>query len=200
MKVYLSSYRNHWLSPYIILEKICFWRVYDQDDSVIERWADRLQPLCEGLRWVLDRIHPPIRYVKIDKYDTWSMDHSLAHIVLPMLRQLKATQHGSGQVDPEDVPEHLRPTEPAGPNNGYTDNTVHERWAWVLDEMIWAFEQRVLDDDESAFFDHSAVNKNGSLQQQMGQIKIDRTALEEHQKRKQRAFELFGKYFTSLWD
>ena len=46
MKVYLSSYRNHWLSPYTILEKICFWRVYDQDDPVIERWADRLEPIC----------------------------------------------------------------------------------------------------------------------------------------------------------
>ena len=105
MKVYLSSYRNHWLSPYTILEKVCFWRVYDQDDPVIERWADRLEPICLWAQRVLDRIHPPIRYVKIDKYDTWSMDHSLAHIVLPMLRQLKATQHGSGQVDPEDVPE-----------------------------------------------------------------------------------------------
>ena len=32
--------------------------------------------------------------VKIDKYDTWSMDTTLAHIVIPMLKQLKDTKHG----------------------------------------------------------------------------------------------------------
>jgi hypothetical protein len=30
--------------------------------------------------------------VKIDKWDTWSMDCTLAHIILPMLVQLKATE------------------------------------------------------------------------------------------------------------
>jgi hypothetical protein len=128
------------------------------------------------------------------------MDHTLAHIILPMLRQLKATQQGSGQVDPEDVPEHLRPTKPAGPNNGYTDNTVHERWAWVMDEMIWAFEQMLKDNDEHSFYDHSGVDNTASLQQQIGQIKMDRDGLAAHQARKQNAFRLFGKYYQSLWD
>lgn len=200
MKVYISSYRDHWLSPYTILEKICFWRVYDQDDPVIERWADRLTPVCLWLQRFLDRVHPPVRYVKLDRYDTWSMDHTLAYIILPMLRQLKATQQGSAQVDPEDVPEHLRPTEPAGPNNGYTDNTVHERWAWVMDEMIWAFEQKLKDDDEHSFYDHSGVDRSASFQQQIGQIKVDRDALQAHQDRKQNAFRLFGKYYQNLWD
>jgi len=200
MKVYISNYRDHWLSPYTILEHICFWRVYDQDDPVIERWASRLEPIMLWIQKILDRVHPPIRYVKIDHYDTWGMDHTLAHIILPMLKQLKATQHGSGQVDPEDVPEHLRPTDPPGPSNGYTDNTVHERWTWILDEMIWAFEQKVKDDDEAEFYDHSGVDKTASLQQQIAQIKIDRTAMEVHQKRKQNAYRLFGKYYQSLWD
>jgi len=148
----------------------------------------------------LDRVHPPVRYVKLDRYDTWSMDHTLAYIILPMLRQLKATQQGSAQVDPEDVPEHLRPTEPAGPNNGYTDNTVHERWAWVMEEMIWAFEQKLKDDDEHSFYDHSGVDRSASFQQQIGQIKVDRDALQAHQDRKQNAFRLFGKYYQNLWD
>ena len=25
MKVWLSNYRNHWISPYTILKKVCFW-------------------------------------------------------------------------------------------------------------------------------------------------------------------------------
>ena len=32
--------------------------------------------------------------VRIDKFDTWSLDHTLANIILPALLQLKATKHG----------------------------------------------------------------------------------------------------------
>lgn len=32
--------------------------------------------------------------VNIEKFDTWSLDHSLAYIILPALLQLKATKHG----------------------------------------------------------------------------------------------------------
>ena len=86
------------------------------------------------------------------------------------------------------------------PNNGYTDNTVHERWAWVMDEMIWAFEQKVRDDDEEKFYDHSGVDHSADLNTQVTQMKVDRESLEAHQKRKQRGFELFGKYYQNLWD
>ena len=46
--------------------------------------------------------------IKIHKYDTWSMDHTLAHIVLPMLVQLKRTKHGAPMTDNADVPKELR--------------------------------------------------------------------------------------------
>jgi len=49
--------------------------------------------------------------VRIDKYDTWSMDITLAHIIVPMLKQLKETKHGAPDVSDEDVPQHLRRTE-----------------------------------------------------------------------------------------
>ena len=45
--------------------------------------------------------------VRIDDFDTWSMDHTLAPIILPMLIQLKETKHGSPKVDDADVP-HLQ--------------------------------------------------------------------------------------------
>jgi hypothetical protein len=208
MKVYLSPYRNHWISPYTILQRVCFWRVVPRDDDdesisddpVLEKWADRLTPFCEKLRSFLDWIHPPVTYVKIDYHDTWSMDHTLAHIIVPMLKQLQATKQGSAQVDAKDVPKRLKPTEPAGPNNGYTDNTIHERWQWVLDEMIWAFEQKLKDDAESQFYDHSGVNNSASLNTQIGQIKVDRAGLDAYNKRMANGFRLFGKYYQGLWD
>jgi len=48
--------------------------------------------------------------VHIDEFDTWSMDDTLSHIILPMLKQLKETKHGAPNVDKEDVPSELRPT------------------------------------------------------------------------------------------
>jgi hypothetical protein len=57
--------------------------------------------------------------VIIHDYDVWSMDSTLAHIIVPMLKKLKETQHG------------------------HPSNLTEEEWDEKLDEMIWAFEQEV---------------------------------------------------------
>ena len=38
MKVYISNYRDHWLSPYTILEKVCFW---EKDKDVFYNLEDK---------------------------------------------------------------------------------------------------------------------------------------------------------------
>jgi hypothetical protein len=202
MKVYLSKYRNHWLSPYTILEHVCFWRVFeDYNDPWMEKWANRLEPLCLAWQWFLDRVHPKINYVKIDYWDTWSMDHTLAHMIVPMLKQLQATKHGSPQVEDEDVPEHLRSTAaPPKENDWDTDDNLHLRWEWVMNEMIWTFEQQIKDNSDSQFYDHSAVNPKAGINTQIGQIKVDRDGLDAWQERKTNGFRLFGKYYQGLWD
>ena len=94
--------------------------------------------------------------VHIDSWDTWSMDYTLAPIILPMLKQLKETKHGAPNVDPEDVPEKLRPTEEwkkAYEGDGSTDPDFFNRWDWVMDEMIWAFEQKCRDNWEENYYD-----------------------------------------------
>lgn len=53
--------------------------------------------------------------IVIHSWDTWSMDHTLSYIIVPMLEQLKATK------------------------NGYPSDLTEERWDEILDEMIWAF-------------------------------------------------------------
>ena len=155
MKVYINKYRYHWLSPYTILEKVFFWKKeIDYDDPLIEKWNNRLTPFCEWLRKFLDKVHPKINYVKIDYWDTWSMDHTLSYIIVPMLKQLKATKHGAPYVDDEDVPERLRSTNAKPKENDWDTDEFHfDRFDWVLDEMIWAFEQKTIDNDEEAFFD-----------------------------------------------
>ena len=215
MKVYLSGYRYHWLSPYTILEKVFFWREIDYDEPVIERWSDRLNPLCVAAQKFLDFVHPKIEYVKIDHYDTWSMDHTLAHIILPMLKQLKKDKHGSPLVDDEDVPEELRSTSaPAKENDWDIDDNHFKRWDWVMDEMIQAFECKVDDswEDQYRSGEHDiksvpcAWDANGKPTLYTFEdgpnntYKCDYEALFAHNKRNSNGFRLFGKYYEGLWD
>jgi hypothetical protein len=220
MKIWISNYRYHWISPYTIIENIFFWTdwskcgrnkgVIEDKDYVdhpewVERWANRITPISTAIRVVLDFIHPPIKYVKIDRWDTWSMDHTLAYIILPMLKQLSETKHGAPFTEDDDVPEYLRSHMAQPKENEWDTDSLHfMRWDWILAEMIWAFEQTVKDDDEHQFFDHSECgdekfpwNENG---QYVSKVKVDREGLEAHQKRKANGFRLFGKYYQNLWD
>jgi hypothetical protein len=213
MKVYLSNYRNHWLSPYVILKTICFWekdedRIYNLNDDVnnpYEKWVNFLNPICEVWQKFLDFIHPRFNYVKIDRWDTWSMDHTLAHIIHPMLVQLQKDKHGAPYTEDDDVPEYLRSYMAQPKENEWDTDSLHfMRWDWILNEMIWAFEQELKDDDEHQFFDDSECgdekfpwNKDG---QYISKLKLDTEGLEAHQKRKANGFRLFGRYYQNLWD
>jgi hypothetical protein len=241
MKIYISKYRYHWFSPYTWFDYMFFWTDWskcarwklqqtledqgrektqwvDRPDWC-ERWSDRLEPISQGIMWVLDRIHPKIDYVKIDKWDTWSMDHTLALIVLPMLKQLQATKHGSPLVEDEDVPEHLRSTaSPAKENEWDTDDNLHLRWEWVMNEMIFAFSCKVDDSWEDAFRsgehdtvwvpvdkDKNEVPKGEHKYWQMkdgpkNTYKCDYEGMRVVEARIQNGFRLFGKYYQGLWD
>ena len=119
-------------------------------------------------------------HIIIHKWDTWSMDHTLSYIIVPMLIQLKDTTHGAPNVDYNDVPKELRPSEEWIKRYNYdgeTDPYFFMRWDWILDEMIWAFTYKrdnfdtVMDED-----------------------------CEAAQERMSNGFRLFGKYYENLWD
>ena len=119
--------------------------------------------------------------IEIEPFDTWSMDYTLAMIVLPMLNQLKETKHGAPYVDPDDCPKDLRTKE----QDEYgTDDTHFARWDWVLDEMIYAFDSKVNKEEVYMRFD----------------IATERDAMEKEQERISNGFRLFGKYYEGLWD
>jgi hypothetical protein len=223
MRVYISNYRHHWVSPYIILKKICFWEkdddvFYDHEDTgtgKYVKWVNRLEPICGAWQKFLDFVHPQIRYVKIDRWDTWSMDHTLADIILPMLKQLNEDKHGAPYVDDEDVPEELKSTSAPPKKEEYdTDDNHFKRWDWVLGEMIFAFECKIDDSWEDAFrsgeFDHktvvSARDENGKptmyqwIEGPNHTYKCDYEGMKLVQDRIQNGFRLFGKYYQNLWD
>lgn len=213
MKIYTSKYRNHWVSPYVILTKVCFWekdkdKIYNLNDDAnnpYELWVNVLEPVCQLWQKFLDIVHPRIEYIKLDRWDTWSFDHTLADIILPGLKQLKATKQGAPYTDDKDVPEYLRSTMAQPKENEWDTDSLHfMRWDWILDEMIWAFEQKVDAEADSKFFDHSECPpiddflKNPN--KHFSKTKYDKKGHTAWLKRKANGFRLFGRYYENLWD
>ena len=172
-------------------------------ENALEKFEDRLQWVYDKtINLILDKRSGQKINVRIDNYDTWSMDHTLAHIVLPMLVQLHKTKHGAPWVDDEDVPEELRSTSAPPKENDYdTDDFHFKRWDWVLDEMIWAFEQKVRDDWQGDYYkyEHDPTNTEG-LGLGLKLVWEDPEGRKAHQERMSNGFRLFGKYFENLWD
>lgn len=241
MRVKIGPYKN-FIGPYQIAEKIFFWipkyddkkldysEAYDKYVCGVGEWLSKdrkgndswLLKLCQ---WIDTKRNRTIQ-VKIHNYDTWSMDNTLAYIILPMLKQLRDTKHGSQFVDFEDVPESMRLISHEEwddqkcfdfyhePNLQNIQCDVHDRWDWVLNEMIWAFEQ-INDEDNDAQF-HTGKHdlewepcswyENGKPK--LYQMKhgpnhtavFDAEGYRKHHERIKNGLTLFGKYFRGLWD
>jgi len=149
-----------------------------QFEKFLEKVEDAIQTIYNcTINLFLDRREQKVK-VHIDRWDTWSMDHTLAPIILPMLIQLKAEKHGAPYVDIDDCPKDLRPKEQ---DEHGTDDTHFARWDWVMDEMIYAFDCKANKDDVYMRFD-------------------DALDMEREQHRISNGFRLFGKYYENLWD
>lgn len=217
MKVYIGPY-HHWFQPYRWVKKLLRkWYGIDNKPRYNLDDYDKINCIARQrfgwLRaienWIDARYKRKVQ-IRIAPHDTWSMDNTLAYIILPMLKQLKETKHSSAVVDDDDVPAELKsvnaePLTDAQVSMGYVDNNVHKRWDWTLGEMIWAFEQIVDDEAESQF--HTNLNPaeprddpNIELEESLRRSKFDKEGYVAWQNRKTRGLTLFGKYFEALWD
>ena len=173
MKVYIGPYRRRW-SSHIHYGYMNKKYNHDWTDStttfehLLEKYENLLDWIYNNtINRVFDMFKEQKIKIRIDDYDIWSMDETLALIILPMLKKLKEHNYGSSTVDNEDVSEDLR-------IDG--DDLHPKRWDYVLDEMIWAFEQKLKND---YLYDES---------------------YKERQKRMNNGFRLFGKYYEALWN
>jgi len=190
MKVNISNYPNRLMSRFYIryMDKKYGCVDWPTEQTRFERnleWLeDRVQGFYNVFNWIwFDRRTQKVK-VHIDRWDTWSMDHTLAYIVLPMLKQLKETKHGAPAVEFKDVPEELHPPEGQTSKlytHGKTDDNYYKRWDWVLDEMIYAFDCKANKDEPYMLIE-------------------DIEEIKKEQQRISNGFRLFGKYYESLWD
>jgi len=145
--------------------------------------------------------------IRIDPWDTWSMDRTLSLLIHPMLKQLHKTNHGAPCTDDEDVPEELRSTNAKPKENEWDVDEFHfKRWDWIMKEMIWAFGE-VAKDREPNFFIKRPKYKYVPVEGKdwSEQVCVDKGIYDEvkakaYYARKKNAFRLFGKYYENLWD
>ena len=218
MKVNIKKYPS-WVGPYQVAEFILKPFKKKDCDLFDEEYPEWCQKIID---WYVEsyigtlNAHLAERYsawresrrvsVRIDKCDTWSMDNTLAHIILPMLKQLQETKHGSPLVADVDVPKGLRSTK-VNDTDEYdtdkydTDINHHLRWDWVLNEMIWTFEQKSRDDWGSDYYEYEYdAESTEGLGFGLKLVREDHKGREAHQKRMAEGFKLFGKYYEALWD
>jgi hypothetical protein len=180
MKVYLGPYET-------LIERATRFVLqplgYDNVQSII-RWLNKFPIIRDAKRK---------SFVKIDDYDIWSLDATLALIVYPALVKLKDTKHGTPYVKYEDVPEEFRLTEEEykeiqywnteNPNLSDIEAKFQGAWDWILDEMIFAFQSLVEDLDAKYYVGGT-----------------DYDGLDKHEERVANGFRLFGTYYRALWD
>lgn len=153
--------------------------------------------------------------VKIHAWDTWSMDHTLAKIVVPMLKQLKETKHGIpcefAEVGGEDYIRQMSFGFYSEEVGSLFENHAERRWNEVLDKMIWSFEQIILDETNDVYWEpywedmdpSEEVPENSvynQLKMEHPRKKINNQKYDEYYKKLQEGYELFGKYYRNLWD
>lgn len=210
MKIYFNGYKYNWISPYTIKEKFFFWKKdYDAFKKEPPGW---LTDACETWLKIADKLNPQIRYVKIDKFDVWNMNNTLAIIILPMLKELKRQKQGAGFVDDDDVPYGLRSFNSEPKEYEYdTDNLHFMRWDWILDELIWTFTALHPETDYEDNYSHGHIDfiwmdapgKPGCKQLHHGPKhthRFDKEGLKRYQARLQNGLRLFGKYYGALWN
>lgn len=172
--------------------------------GILSKFNDILRPLnnywCSRPRKIK---------VEVNYYDVWSADHTIALVVLPILKKLQEVKHGSPNVDMEDVPEHMRI--PYTEENEY----LHERWNWILNEIVWAFEQHADPDWEFTYIqnieqlDMDSEDAGNGLRSIIFNRQKDPTkpayfrddeGIQQHRARMSNGMRLFAKYYEALWD
>ena len=183
---------------------------YDDTETCFDNFVEGVEGCVQSVYNIFNWVWFDRRTQKVDvqlsKQDTWSMDSTIAYIVLPMLKQLQETKHGAPCTDDEDAPEGLRSNIGTPKENTWdTDINHFIRWDWILSEMIWAFTQKCRVDWESDFYEYKSISKEEATDDTeslfgMKLVWEDRKGSKAHQERMTNGFRLFGKYYENLWD
>lgn len=218
MKINIGKYTN-WVGPYQIVDKIFFWVDKYPEKELAKRWDYRLHdklgpwlastwvaPVCQ---WIHDRKRRTVK-VKVNNYDVWNMGETLAIVIVPMLKELKRQKQGHPWTDHADGPWYYRfQSDTDAHNYNETGSYSGARWDWIMDEMIWAFEQINTEDyDQKYWLERGEIDWDaGELDENncrpiiwKKESRVDWDGLKLHEAAINNGLRLFGKYYRNLWD
>lgn len=221
MKVKIGKPVN-WIGPYQIAEMLMFW--VDKNDHKDHRahnfgkWLATNKKgedswLSRVCQWIHNKKKQKVK-VKVDPWDIWGVDDTLSMVILPVLLAYREAIDGGPYVDDSDVPEHLRANLVEGQcmlEN--PDDKWHARWEWVVDEIIWTFQQLQPDYDWEEQYCSGEIDivwkpvTMGTNEEQFFRMckgpndtyTADYDAIKKHQERINNGLRLFGKYYQGLW-
>jgi len=179
------------------------WEVSDKDYS----WPDRF--VLGALDVIDDWISPLNRFVGMDRkvkvrvssQDIYSVDSTLALVILPVLEKFRSNaSFSSPNIDPDDVKD--KP-----------DNSALTDWEYVLDKMILSFSSKTCEWEEDFYSDEflhseglfdglkSELDSDGKKFYYLSSLNkhIDYDGMNKKQIEITQGFLLFGKYYESLW-
>jgi len=227
MKVHIGPYPRHFSSRLFqnhMNQKYGFDWPSKREYTKYELFLDRADDFINPVLWKITRLFEQERKikVKIERSDVWDAHSTLAYIILPILQEIRKDANGSPFVDDDDVPAGLKSTD-APPlteeqkNTGHVDALHFDRWNYVLDQMIFSFENIVDESWQEKF--HTGVisretvpqDKDGNDCDELDAViyewralpddtsQFDKEGYQEYDARIQNGLILFGKYYRSLW-
>lgn len=209
MKIFIGKYRS-WVGVYQLASLLKYVGV--SEDKCHEIGGKAPQWMVDFTEWIHSKKHRKVK-IKIHDYDVWNANDTLAMVIHPVLVKLKETKHGSPFTDDRLIPSglNLRTDECGKTEDCGSDENLHRRWEFILDEMIWAFEQHLPDNDWESLY-HSGEHdfkfeelNDGSGCSKMVKgpkdtHKFDMEGYKAHSDRMERGTTFFGFYFFGLWD
>ena len=208
MKIFIGKYKN-FVGCFQIADLLQHIGVSEGTCYKIGEWLSKTK-LDPFLQWVYTKRKRNIK-IRIDNYDIWNFDGTLALLILPGLKMIREDKHGAPFVDDEDVPDELKSTNTPPKEHEYdTDSLWFQRWDFVLDEMVWSFENFQPESDWKDQFHHGVIDfkfekckDNSGISQMVKGEKdthvFDKEGYDRYNARIQNGCRLFGKYFSSLW-
>jgi hypothetical protein len=219
MKVIIGNYYKNWYRSNIHMSYMNKKHGYEWEENTnkfevfLEKVESTLQSIYNAtINKVVDLRPKRKVYVRVDDYDVWNADDTLAHIILPVLIKVRESKYGTPHIDDEDVPENIRSTAATKPKEHEWDSDEFQeaRWQYAIGEMIYAFECAINEDWEEQFYSgeydyiHVPEEIDGGICYTLKEgpnhtFKVDREGMDAAWDRRKNGLRLFGKYYHSLW-
>lgn len=208
MKINIGPHK-HWFGPYQLCALLKHVGV---SESVRDNIAEKISE--KPFEWFDKKFKKRNISIRIDDHDTWSADYTLALIIHPLLLRLKSETQGAPFIDDEDVTENIRSSNAKPKENEWDiDEFYFDRWNYVLDEMIFAFEKKTDDAWQEKFYsgksdieckciNEDQIDPEKKLYEYIkgpaDTFEVDYEGMQKIEDRIRNGYRLFGKYYSSL--